>query len=42
MSSDLMAIENVRVEDRPWIDAVHEWITTIDHKRIGVLMSCMP
>jgi cytochrome c oxidase subunit I len=37
MSSDLMAIEIDRIEDRPWTETVHEWITTVDHKRIGVL-----
>ena len=37
MSSDLMAIEIDRIEDRPWTGTVHEWITTVDHKRIGVL-----
>src|SRR5690349_11743888 len=37
MSSDVMAIQTLRVEGRPWIETVHEWVTTIDHKRIGLL-----
>jgi len=37
MSSDAMAIRNVQVGGRPWVEALHEWVTTVDHKRLGIL-----
>src|SRR5712671_2372618 len=38
MSSDVMAIQTAGVTaDRPWLQVLHEWVTTVDHKRIGVL-----
>src|SRR5258706_10632954 len=37
MSSDAMAIPNVQVVGRPWVQTLHEWVTTVDHKRLGVL-----
>jgi cytochrome c oxidase subunit I len=39
MSSDAMRIPGVRIaaESRPWIEGLHEWVTTVDHKRLGVL-----
>ena len=37
MSSDAMAIPSSRTEARPWVEVVHEWITTVDHKRLGIL-----
>ena len=36
MSSDAMAIRNVQV-GRPWVLALHEWVITVDHKRLGIL-----
>src|SRR5438046_5894524 len=32
-----MAIRNVQVGGRPWVEALHEWVTTVDHKRLGIL-----
>src|SRR5215475_13671650 len=37
MASDAMTIPNVQIESQPWVSVLHEWITTVDHKRIGVL-----
>src|SRR5499425_2130129 len=37
MSSDAMAIRNVQVGGRPWVQVLHEWVITIDHKRLGIL-----
>src|SRR5258708_39183613 len=32
-----MAIRNVEIERRPWVQTLHEWVTTVDHKRLGIL-----
>src|SRR6185295_10294071 len=37
MSSDAVAIQDVQVESRPWVQTLHEWVTTVDHKRLGIL-----
>src|SRR5215468_11834780 len=37
MSANAMAIQNVRMGDQTWLDTLHEWLTTVDHKKIGVL-----
>ena len=38
MSSDVMAIQTAEVvADRPWLQVLHEGVTTVDHKRLGVL-----
>src|SRR5262252_9313993 len=37
MSSDAMAIPNAQVGGRPWIQVLHEWVITVDHKRLGIL-----
>src|SRR5213593_4154994 len=37
MSSDAMAIRNVQVGGQPWVQALHEWVTTVDHKQLGIL-----
>src|SRR3989442_431431 len=37
MSSDAMAIRNVEVESLPLVDTLHGWLTTVDHKRLGIL-----
>jgi cytochrome c oxidase subunit 1 len=37
MSSDAIAVPNVEVTSRPWVDTLHEWLTTVDHKRLGIL-----
>src|SRR5499425_807931 len=37
MASNAMTIPNVQIESKPWVSILHEWITTVDHKRIGIL-----
>src|SRR5208282_5457402 len=37
MSSDAMAVPSARTEARPWVEVVHEWVTTVDHKQLGIL-----
>jgi len=37
MSSDAIAIQTAGASGRPWVEALHEWVTTVDHKRLGIL-----
>ena len=37
MSSDAMAIPSAEAAGQPWVQALHEWVTTVDHKRLGIL-----
>ena len=37
MATDVIALEKLQVSDRPWTEIVHEWVTTVDHKRLGIL-----
>src|SRR5215813_8567857 len=37
MSSNAITIPGIRVEGKPWVDTLHEWVTTVDHKRLGIL-----
>jgi hypothetical protein len=37
MSSDVMAIQTAEVPGRPWVETLHQWATTVDHKRLGIL-----
>jgi len=37
MSSDAIAIRAAEIEGRPWFETLHAWITTVDHKRLGIL-----
>src|SRR6202795_448095 len=37
MSSDAMAIQTAEAADRSWVETLHEWVTTVDHKRLGIL-----
>jgi cytochrome c oxidase subunit 1 len=32
-----MAIRAAEIEGRPWVETMHDWITTVDHKRLGIL-----
>jgi len=34
----MLCIQTAKVvADRPWLQTLHEWVTTVDHKRLGVL-----
>ena len=37
MSSDAMAIANVQTGEQTWVETLHDWLTTVDHKRLGIL-----
>src|ERR1700757_4220097 len=38
MSTDSMALYPAQAaSQRPLVDALHEWVTTVDHKRLGIL-----
>src|ERR1700716_4341350 len=36
MSSNAIPIP-AQIEARPWVDELHQWLTTVDHKRLGIL-----
>src|SRR6201981_3623497 len=37
MSSNAITIPGVQIDEKSWVDTLHEWVTTVDHKRLGVL-----
>ena len=37
MVSDAVAIPGVPIASRPWVERLHDWVTTVDHKRLGIL-----
>src|ERR1700719_2193992 len=37
MSTDAIALPRTEFASRPFVDALHEWVTTVDHKRLGIL-----
>jgi cytochrome c oxidase subunit 1 len=37
MSSDSIALPRAEAASRPPVDALHGWVTTVDHKRLGIL-----
>jgi cytochrome c oxidase subunit I len=37
VSSELMAIHSARIDAPTWGETLHSWVTTVDHKRIGLL-----
>jgi cytochrome c oxidase subunit I len=37
MSSDFIALPRAEAASRPLVDALHGWVTTVDHKRLGIL-----
>src|ERR1700724_3615793 len=37
MSSNVITVPVSQTEARPWVDELHQWLTTVDHKRLGVL-----
>ena len=37
MSSDAIAIQTAEAAGQPWVQTLHEWVTTVDHKRLGIL-----
>ena len=37
MSSEAIAVPVAAERSRPWMQALHEWVITVDHKRLGIL-----
>src|SRR5580698_8561140 len=37
MSTESIAWPSTTAESRPFVDQLHEWVTTVDHKRLGIL-----
>jgi cytochrome c oxidase subunit I len=37
MSTDSIALPGMNAEARPFVDTLHTWVTTVDHKRLGIL-----
>src|SRR5579859_371921 len=37
MSSNAITIPGTQIETRPWVDELHQWLATVDHKRLGIL-----
>src|SRR5215468_1444565 len=37
MSTNVIALESIQAPGRPWTETVHAWVTTVDHKKIGLL-----
>src|SRR6202043_745740 len=37
MSSNVITVPVSQTETRPWVDELHQWLTTVDHKRLGIL-----
>jgi cytochrome c oxidase subunit I len=37
MSTDAITWPGSESPSRPFVDALHEWVTTVDHKRLGIL-----
>jgi cytochrome c oxidase subunit 1 len=37
MSTDSIALPGSYDASRPFVDRLHEWVTTVDHKRLGIL-----
>src|SRR6202041_1620718 len=36
MASDAITVPVGQTEARPWVDELHQWLTTVDHKRLGI------
>ena len=37
MSTNSIALPQLRTDSRPFTQSLHEWVTTVDHKRLGVM-----
>jgi cytochrome c oxidase subunit 1 len=37
MSSDAITFPRTEAAGRPWVETLHEWVTTVDHKRLGIM-----
>src|SRR4029453_8696573 len=37
MSTHATAIRHAEVTEQPWVERLDQWVTTVDHKRLGIL-----
>jgi cytochrome c oxidase subunit 1 len=37
MSTAFISVDGASCEPRPLVETLHEWVTTVDHKRLGIL-----
>jgi cytochrome c oxidase subunit I len=37
MSSNSMTFPSAEATGRPWVETLHEWVITVDHKRLGIM-----
>src|SRR6516162_3708188 len=37
MSSNAITVPGIQIQEKPWVDTLHDWVTTVDHKRLGIL-----
>ena len=37
MSTDSIALNPSQIASRPFVESLHGWVTTVDHKRLGIL-----
>src|ERR1700680_1062090 len=37
MSSNVITVSVGQTEAKPWVDELHQWLATVDHKRLGIL-----
>src|SRR5499427_5129459 len=35
-----MFVPDAEAQTKPWLDRVHEWIVTVDHKKLGLMYLC--
>src|SRR3984893_15705680 len=36
MSSNVITVSVGQTEGKPWVDELHQWLATVDHKRLGI------
>jgi len=37
MSSNTITVSGIEILEKPWTETLYEWLTTVDHKRLGIL-----
>jgi len=37
MSSNTITVSGIAILEKPWTETLYEWLTTVDHKRLGIL-----
>src|SRR5215475_9877094 len=37
MSTDAITVQTAEAAGRSWVEVLHEWVMTVDHKRLGIL-----